>query len=49
MRVDFDAHGAPIGVEITAPALVTVSALNAVLASLGVEPVDPEEWAPVAA
>jgi hypothetical protein len=25
LRVDYDAHGAPIGIEITAPAAVTVA------------------------
>jgi hypothetical protein len=49
LRVDFDAQGTPIGVEITAPAIVTVGQLNAVLAPLGVARVEPEEWAPLAA
>ena len=49
MRLDFDAQGSPIGVEITAPGLVTVASLNAVLAPFGVAQVDAEEWAPLAA
>jgi uncharacterized protein YuzE len=49
MRLDFDAQGTPIGVEITAPVIVTVAKLNAVLAPLGVALVEPEEWAPLAA
>jgi hypothetical protein len=49
MRIDFDANGAPIGVEITAPGLVTVAQLNAVLIPLGVAQLEPEEWAPLAA
>jgi uncharacterized protein YuzE len=49
LRVDFDDQGKPIGVEITAPAIVTVVQLNAVLAPLGVARVEPEEWAPLAA
>ncbi|MGO9834691.1 MAG: DUF2283 domain-containing protein [Polyangiaceae bacterium] len=49
MRLDFDADGTPIGVEITAPTMVTVARLNAVLAPLGVAPIEPEEWAPLAA
>ena len=49
LRVDFDAHGTPIGVEIAAPGLVTAVQLNAVLASMGVAGVEPEEWAPLAA
>jgi uncharacterized protein YuzE len=49
LRVDFDAQGTPIGVEITSPALVTVAQLNELLAPLGVARVEPEEWAPLAA
>jgi hypothetical protein len=49
LRIDFDAQGAPIGFEITAPGLVTVAELNAVLAPLGVARLEPEEWAPLAA
>ena len=49
VRVDFDAHGTPIGVEITAPALVTVAQLNELLVPLGVARLEPEEWAPLAA
>jgi uncharacterized protein YuzE len=49
LRLDFDARGTPIGVEITAPTLVTIAELNAVLTPLGVAQVDPEEWAPLAA
>ena len=49
LRIDFDAQGAPIGVEITAPGLVTIAQLNAVLAPLGVARLEPEEWAPLAA
>jgi uncharacterized protein YuzE len=49
LRLDFDEHGTPIGVEITAPTMVTVAEVNAVLAPLGVARVEPEEWAPVAA
>jgi hypothetical protein len=52
--VDFDAKGTPIGVEITAPALVTVAQLNELLVPLGVVPLgvarlEPEEWSPLAA
>ncbi len=49
LRIDFDAQGAPIGVEITAPALVSVAQLNELLASLGVARLEPEEWSPLAA
>jgi uncharacterized protein YuzE len=33
--IDFDRSGSPIGIEITAPTKVTVSALNKVLRELG--------------
>jgi hypothetical protein len=49
LKVDFDAAGAPIGVEITVPALVSVARLNAVLAELGVGTIDAGELAPLAA
>ncbi|MGA7121223.1 MAG: DUF2283 domain-containing protein [Polyangiaceae bacterium] len=49
LRVDFDAKGSPIGVEITAPALVSVAQLNELLVPLGVARVEPEEWSPLAA
>ena len=46
MFVDFDADGAPIGVEITAPTLVTSADVNAVLTELGLAPVSSEELSP---
>ena len=49
LRVDFDAQGAPIGVEITAPGRVTISQLNDLLVPLGVARLEPEEWSPLAA
>lgn len=49
LKVDFDAAGAPVGVEITAPSLVSVASLNAVLERLGAETVAAEELAPLAA
>jgi hypothetical protein len=49
LRLDFNADGTPIGLEITAPALVTIADLNAVLSPLGVARVEAEEWAPLAA
>jgi hypothetical protein len=49
LRIDFDAQGAPVGVEITEHLLVTVTELNAVLALLGVPRLEPQEWAPLAA
>jgi uncharacterized protein YuzE len=49
LHVDFDERGAPIGVEITAPGIVTVDQLNAVLGEHGVAALDDEEWSPIAA
>jgi uncharacterized protein YuzE len=49
LKVDFDAVGTPVGVEITAPSLVSVAGLNAVLERLGAEPIAAEELAPLAA
>ena len=36
MRVDMDARGTPVGLEITAPGAVTMKQLSGVLAKLGV-------------
>jgi uncharacterized protein YuzE len=49
LKVDFDAMGTPVGVEITAPSLVSVAVLNAVLESLGAATIDAGELAPLAA
>lgn len=49
MRVDLDERGRPIGIEITAPSLVSVVQLNETLAKYGVEPLGDEDWAPLAA
>jgi len=49
LRVDFDAGGVPIGVEITAPQAVTITEVNAVLAGLGLPPLPIEELAPLRA
>jgi uncharacterized protein YuzE len=49
IRVDLDDQGRPMGLEITAPSAVTVAQLNAVLAEQGVDALDAEEWAPLAA
>ncbi len=49
MRVDYDADGAPMGVEISAPSAVSAEDVNAVLAGLGVAPMPLEEWAPLRA
>ena len=49
LKVDFDAAGTVIGVEITAPSLVSVAGLNAVLADHGAEAVAAAELDPIAA
>jgi hypothetical protein len=49
VRVDMDARGTPVGLEITAPGAVTMKQLNGVLAKLGVSPMNASEWAPLAA
>ena len=49
VHVDLDSSGRPMGIEITAPGVVTVAELNAVLVKHGLTPLDDEEWAPVAA
>ncbi len=47
--IDFTAEGQAIGIEITAPAKVTLSALNAVLTELGHAPATEADLAPVLA
>ncbi len=49
LRVDFDALGAPMGVEIVSPSASTVAALRLLLAQLGVTELDALELAPLAA
>ncbi len=47
--IDFTSDGRPIGIEITAPSRVTVTALNRVLRSLGVAPLKRADLAPLRA
>ena len=49
MRVDLDEGGRPIGVEITAPSMITVAQVNELLSNYGTEPLASEEWAPLVA
>lgn len=44
---DLDEDGRPVGVEITAPTLLTVEAFNAALEGLGLDPVPAAELAPL--
>jgi uncharacterized protein YuzE len=47
--IDFAANGQPLGIEITAPAQLTVTALNRVLRDLGCAPVRRADLAPLRA
>lgn len=47
--VDFTADGHAIGIEITAPAKISLTALNAVLRDLGQAPASEADLAPVLA
>jgi len=49
VRVDVDANGTPIGIEITSPGAVTVAEINAVLVRHGVPELADDELAPLAA
>jgi hypothetical protein len=49
LLVDFDRDRSPMGIEITAPALVTIADVNAILGRLGLATVPPSEWAPLRA
>jgi hypothetical protein len=47
--VDFTAEGQPIGIEITAPAKVSLVTLNALLRELGQAPASEADFAPMLA
>jgi Protein of unknown function (DUF2283) len=47
--IDYEAGGQPIGIEITAPGQVSLSAMNRVLADLGLAPVTQADLAPLQA
>jgi hypothetical protein len=49
MLVDFSRAGRPIGIEITAPSKISVSALNRLLRELGFSAVTRSDLAPVLA
>ena len=49
MIVDYDANDAMIGVELTAPSLVTVEDVNAILVEHGLPLPSREELAPIQA
>ncbi|MBI3206662.1 MAG: hypothetical protein HYZ29_34315 [Myxococcales bacterium] len=43
----YDASGKPIGLELTAPSVVTIADVNVVLGRIGVPELAPEDWAPL--
>ena len=47
--IDFAQSGQPIGIEITAPAMVTAASINRVLKDLGVPQINHAELAPLQA
>lgn len=49
MVIDFDRSGRPIGIELTAPGLVTLPALNEVLRELGLPSLTAADVAPLRA
>jgi hypothetical protein len=49
MIVDLDARGRPLGIEITAPGQLTLTALNRLLRELGCDPVRRIDLAPLRA
>lgn len=49
MIIDFEKNGRVIGIEITAPTVVTVSDLNRVLTEIGAHPISGEDLAPLKA
>lgn len=49
MRVDYDASGTAIGIEITAPSVVTLESIGELLERLGQERLPANEWAPLQA
>lgn len=49
LLVDFASDGRPIGIEITSPSQLTLSALNSALVGIGQEPVHPEDLSPLVA
>jgi len=47
--VDYGRDGEALGVEITSPSVVTLTALNRVLRSLGLDPLKADEFKPLRA
>ena len=49
LRVDYDADGNAMGIEVTAPGQVAIDSVNSVLERLGAAPIRDDEWAPLRA
>ena len=49
MVIDFNSAGRAIGIELTAPGLISLPALNQVLADLGISPMTQADLAPLKA
>jgi hypothetical protein len=49
LLIDFAESGEPIGLEITAPSVVTVQQVNTVLAGLHLDPITEDEFRPLKA
>jgi YD repeat-containing protein len=49
MRVDYDAAGNAIGIELTAPTVVTLDDINELLTRLGQTHLGIDDWAPLKA
>jgi uncharacterized protein YuzE len=49
MVIDYDRHGKPIGIEITAPAKVTAAEVNRVLTGLGLPLLEAADLEPLRA
>ena len=47
MLVDFNQHGKPIGIELIAPAMVTLDALNEALSDFGLQPLSAADLEPL--
>jgi hypothetical protein len=47
--VDWSEANQPMGIELTAPALVSLELINQVLSDLGELPLAPADWAPAQA
>ena len=47
MVIDFAQNGKAIGIEMTAPTMVTTADLNCVLAELGIPPIGKEDLTPL--